>query len=559
MDRVLLWTTVQIMFFVSAFMSTKALSLTDVELHLLPSLPSYIVPLYKDKTEDSTVAPLNLSSIKESYSQKKYQQTLINGQNYLKTYPNDSDVQLFIALSYYQLKRYPEAINNFKSILNRHPNYQDALYGLIRSNIAYKQYQEAQVLIQNGLHQYPDDLVLLEFKLRIKTTMNTTQESLSISPTQESTSLNLSSIKTSYTQKKYQQTLINGQNYLKTYPNDSDVQLFVALSYYQLKRYPEAINNFKSILNRHPNYQDALYGLIRSNIAYKQYQEAQVLVQQGLRKDPGDLMLVDFKLKIKTIINQPQEFSSVQKKIKKLTSSAPQPSNLLKKKIDEVQADLPYYELTAFTINADVNKPDSIWDWSSVFLYRKSKQGAYGVGVNYANRQGTGDPQVLFNAQPKLNDSVWLDLSYAYANNPNLFPKNKVFAEGYAKLGKTVVLSVGDQYNQIENKYFNAYTGSIAKYVGNYYLSFRPTHFVPKSGPKSTLYTVKVRKYSDTEPNQYIGVILASGYSPDLYDLLSVDFIKVKNSIFWIEGLQSISKKLAFIYGSGYEIQVFPN
>ncbi|HAU1954243.1 TPA: tetratricopeptide repeat protein, partial [Legionella pneumophila] len=311
MDRVLLWTTVQIMFFVSAFMSTKALSLTDVELHLLPSLPSYIVPLYKDKTEDSTVAPLNLSSIKESYSQKKYQQTLINGQNYLKTYPNDSDVQLFIALSYYQLKRYPEAINNFKSILNRHPNYQDALYGLIRSNIAYKQYQEAQVLIQNGLHQYPDDLVLLEFKLRIKTTMNTTQESLSISPTQESTSLNLSSIKTSYTQKKYQQTLINGQNYLKTYPNDSDVQLFVALSYYQLKRYPEAINNFKSILNRHPNYQDALYGLIRSNIAYKQYQEAQVLVQQGLRKDPGDLMLVDFKLKIKTIINQPQEFSSV--------------------------------------------------------------------------------------------------------------------------------------------------------------------------------------------------------------------------------------------------------
>lgn len=375
----------------------------------------------------------------------------------------------------------------------------------------------------------------------------------------QQTSANLASIKARYKQKKFQEVVNNGHDYLKIYPNDSDVQLFVALSYYQMKQFPEAIHQFKSILKRHPHYLDARYGLIRSHIANKQYSQAQALVYKGLKENPKDKVLLNFKFNSKT----PDHASFPVVKTVKKRHLYSKPLNLLKvpkQKNGHVEPDLPYYELTAFTLNAAINNAQgSIWDWSSVFLYRKSAKGAYGIGVNYANRQGIGDPQILFNAQPKLNEKVWFDLSYAYANNPYLFPNNRLFAEGYAKIEKTIVLSVGEQYNQIENKYFNAYTGSIAKYLGNYYLSFRPTHFVPKSGPRSTLYSFKIRKYSDDDPNQFIGILFASGYSPDLFDLLSVDFIKVKNNIFLIEGLQSINKKIAFIYGSGYETQTFPN
>ena len=226
--------------------------------------------------------------------------------------------------------------------------------------------------------------------------------------------------------------------------------------------------------------------------------------------------------------------------------------------ITETVTPPPYYEITALTSNADVNQPDQIWDFSSLNLYRHNEYGAFGGAINYANRKGFGASQLYLNAIPSVNESLWFDLGYGYANKPELFANNTIYTEVYKKLNGNYVVSLGNNYKTIKNTYFDTITGSIGKYVGYYYFGFRPNHYVTKSGPDSTLLTFDARKYGDN-PDQYIGVSFSTGTSPDLYDLITVNFFKVKNNIFFIQGQQPLQEKIFFIYGAGYETQKFPN
>jgi len=218
----------------------------------------------------------------------------------------------------------------------------------------------------------------------------------------------------------------------------------------------------------------------------------------------------------------------------------------------------PLFELTAFSSNAAVNSPDQIWDFSSLYLYRKNEYGAFGGVLNYTNRLNKNATQLYLNMQPKVNETMWFDLGYGYSNTPELFPNNMYFLEAYKKLGKTWVVSVGDTYKLIDRTYFNTLTASIGKYVGNYYLGFRPYHFVPKAGPSSTLLRFEAKKFGDN-PDQYIGVSFATGTSPDLFDLLTVTFFKVKENIFFIQGQQPVNDAWTFLYGAGYQTQEFPS
>ncbi|WP_133131249.1 YaiO family outer membrane beta-barrel protein [Legionella yabuuchiae] len=220
--------------------------------------------------------------------------------------------------------------------------------------------------------------------------------------------------------------------------------------------------------------------------------------------------------------------------------------------------DKSHFELTASTLNAQVNSPNEIWDFSSLFFYHKSQYGSFGGSANFSSRLNNSAWQTYLNAIPNLTEKFWLDLGYGFSNTPELFPNDLVKGEAFAKITDTIVISGGNTYNKIEESYFNTYTASIAKYIGYYYLGFRPYHFVPKTGPKSTLYRFEAKKFWEN-PDKYVGVYFSTGTSPDLFDLLTFEFFKVKNNILMLEGQQPISDKLLFKLGAGLETQKFPN
>lgn len=370
----------------------------------------------------------------------------------------------------------------------------------------------------------------------------------------ESSAVDLSTIKASYKEKKYQQVIRDGGSLLAAHPNDVDVQLYVGLSYYQLKQLSTAQTYFTSILKTHPDYSDAISALARTKAAQQASHKKDTAASHTKHINKHSLKIKDRAHDLK---KKPHHVHDLRKKIRADYKSANQSDG------DQSIRYRPHFELTGFTSNANVThgvtRPDTIWDWSSVSLYRKSEYGAFGVGVNYANRQSYGAPQVYINAQPNITENIWLDLTYAQANKPNIYPDNTVVGEGYFALGKGYELSAGEGYRKIRNTYFNTITGSLGSYLGNYYFSFRPQYFAPKAGPDSLLYTLKARRYSEENPDQYIGLVFATGTSPDLFDLLTVTFFKVKNNIFLFEGQQPINDYLLFLYGGGYETQKFPN
>ncbi|KTC66311.1 TRP containing protein (plasmid) [Legionella adelaidensis] len=219
---------------------------------------------------------------------------------------------------------------------------------------------------------------------------------------------------------------------------------------------------------------------------------------------------------------------------------------------------LPYFEATLFSGFADVNEPDEVWNLSSLYLYRKNEWGAFGGAVNYANRLDQQGTQLYLNAQPKLNTDTWVDLGYGYANTPELFPDRTYQLELFHKLTQTFIISAGESYKTLPLTYFNTVDISAGKYWKNYYFELKPYHYIPKKGPHSTLWQGKARRYFADE-DQYIGIVLAYGTSPDLFDLLTVNFIKVKNRIFLVEGQQPLNKYFLILYGAGLESQEFPS
>lgn len=48
------------------------------------------------------------------------------------------------------------------------------------------------------------------------------------------------------------------------------------------------------------------------------------------------------------------------------------------------------------------------------------------------------------------------------------------------------------------------------------------------------------------------------GTSPDLTDLLTVDFIKIKDRLFLFEVQQPLNKTISIQYGIGYEEMLYP-
>ncbi|MBY0545009.1 MAG: YaiO family outer membrane beta-barrel protein, partial [Gammaproteobacteria bacterium] len=105
--------------------------------------------------------------------------------------------------------------------------------------------------------------------------------------------------------------------------------------------------------------------------------------------------------------------------------------------------------------------------------------------------------------------------------------------------------------------YFNAYTASIGKYIGSYYIQFRPTYYVGSSGPSSLLYTLTLQKYFSAE--EYIGFMISEGTAPDLANLNTSSLLKTDFQTYMFSGQHVINKQFAMQYGIGESIENFGN
>ena len=158
---------------------------------------------------------------------------------------------------------------------------------------------------------------------------------------------------------------------------------------------------------------------------------------------------------------------------------------------------------------------------SSISYKRQTLAGSIIPRINYNNRRKINGLQYEIDFYPKFSKRFYAYLNYGFSE-ATIFPNHKVGGDLYANLPGAMEFSAGGRYISFETRNVSVVTNSLGHYRGNYYFSLRsyitplPNRLTRVSG------NLLVRKYGKDADN-YMGVNVGMGYSPELRQLISGD------------------------------------
>ncbi|MCC5792019.1 MAG: YaiO family outer membrane beta-barrel protein [Legionellaceae bacterium] len=563
-------------------------------------------------TSESRLYPIfnsPLEQLKKIYQEKDYRAVVREGEAHFRQGEKVPDIRYFTGLAYYQLKDYDRAIAVLKPALAAYPDYLDVRLLMVRSYRAKKNTAAAYALVVDGVSRHADNVALLYQKasleimqnkqtqaqqtlrdlLKIKTDYEPAlhlQKQLIPETASESARLTAEGLPETeaaflswYQRQQYERLIEEGTRYLKTHPHAVDVRYYLGLSYYQQKKYRQSREQLQLILKSHPEYLEVREALIATLFAMREDVLAGEVITQGLQKHPEHLPLWMAKAKL-SILHK--DYKAARQQIARILvmDKAYQPALELQKNLSVLEREalprtpdrtallpkvstaqppsFPRYVFSAGTSLMDVTLPDQYWNFSSVSLYREDENISYGLIMNYARRLGLQATQGGIAILPRINRDTWFSTAYSYANKPALFADHTVYGEMFQNLFGVFTVSAGNEYRKIAKTYFNTYTASMTTYVGAYSFAFRPFIYRTKSGPNSILYRLSLQYDFDT-PEQYIELSYSTGYSPDLFDLTTVDFFRVHEQIIMVRTQIKLNQALLLQLGGGYQNQKFLN
>ncbi len=151
------------------------------------------------------------------------------------------------------------------------------------------------------------------------------------------------------------------------------------------------------------------------------------------------------------------------------------------------------------------------WRLASVSLWRRSTAGTFIARANYANRFSTSGVQVEGDAYPRLSDKTYLYFNAGYSS-ATVFPAWRFGAEAFSALPGAWEASAGVRQLRFNGVPVTMLTGSVGKYVGNYWLSWRP-YVRLRAGTTSLSSSVAARRYYE-DSEHWVGVMVSYGSGP---------------------------------------------
>ncbi len=152
------------------------------------------------------------------------------------------------------------------------------------------------------------------------------------------------------------------------------------------------------------------------------------------------------------------------------------------------------------------------WDQYSISIGRKFSFGSVIGRVNQARRFNTNGTQVEVDAYPRIRDGTYLYLN-AGRSSDSIFPSQRYGFEIFQNLSHAWEASLGTRYLEFDQSIVRIYTGTVGKYIGNYYYLFR-ANFVPDDAGDSFSGRMQIRRYYGDE--NYVAISASAGESPTL-------------------------------------------
>ncbi|MCL6101783.1 MAG: YaiO family outer membrane beta-barrel protein [Bacteroidetes bacterium] len=307
---------------------------------------------------------------------------------------------------------------------------------------------------------------------------------------------------------------------------DPDVAVLMARTYAWDSKYDSARVTLAEVLKREPTNRDALDAI--SDVQYwdNKYGDAIRYCDIALAKNAKD---EHFMLKKAKILNAMADYKQSTGLLEALLQINPANAEA-RKKLLEIRIDqmknrvrLTYtYDLFEKKSNKDP------WQLAALSYGRKTSIGAIYGRINWADRFGSKGFQYEMDAYPHLSENNYLYLNAGYSNL-SIFPKVRSGAEWYHSFPKAFEGSLGMRALFFTNSNTYMITGTVGKYVGNYWISLR-SFVTPSSTGTSVSGSIQARRYF-ADPEDYIGLRLGYGVSPDdrRYGDVNSSYLKLKS------------------------------
>ncbi len=291
---------------------------------------------------------------------------------------------------------------------------------------------------------------------------------------------------------------------------DSDVAVLMARTFAWDGKYDSARVVITAVLKLYPTHWDALDAI--SDVQYwdEKYAEAISYCDIALEKDAKDEHFMFKKAKILNAMGQyNQAVNLLEELLKNNPANAEARNKLTNIRLDQMKNRI---RLTYTYDGFEKKSNKDPWHLAALSYGRKTSFGTVIGRVNWAERFGSKGLQYETDAYPSISENNYAYLNFGYSNL-SIFPKFRAGAEWYHSFPKAFEGSLGTRALFFTNSDTYMFTGTVGKYVGNYWISLR-SFVTPSSTGTSASGSIQARRYF-SDPEDYIGLRLGYGISPD--------------------------------------------
>lgn len=359
----------------------------------------------------------------------------------------------------------------------------------------------------------------------------------------------------------YQEAIELTQKILEAYPGYTDARILMARSYAWQKDYPAARETVQPVLGSDPKNYEANSALVDFYLWDDNLKSALNQVNEALSFFPDDVPLLTKKARIQTADS---DFKAARQTLGTLEALDPELEDLeqLKK---AAGADYQHIIRLEHYFDTFDDPYKRRWHMSSLGYGRRTTFGDFYAKVYWGDMVESGESlfsdqvstQYALEFYPKIDERNYMFLNYAWSGD-DYFPQNRFGIEYWHVFKYEIEASLGYRFMNFpqlgaDDLNIHIYTGSLAKYLGKFWFSFRP-YFIYDGTDTSSRYMLSARNYLKKDES-YLELVLGTGISPDNpYFYTSGQAIPDLSS--WrveLEWKQKISNFLLFEIEGGYE------
>jgi YaiO family outer membrane protein len=291
---------------------------------------------------------------------------------------------------------------------------------------------------------------------------------------------------------------------------NSDVALLLGRTYAWDGKYDSTRIVLNEVLVQNPDNIEALDAFADVEYWSENYAKAIEYCDLALKKDPKN---EDFLFKKAKILRSNEKYEEAVATLEGLISINGSNAEALKK-LQEYRLDVMKNRIK---LNYTIDQFDKSFNrdpWQVVALSygRKTKLGSVIARVNMAKRFGDTGFQYEMDAYPKISENNYGYLNYGFSQS-SVFPDHRFGAELFHSFPKAFEGSLGMRTLFFGSSDVTIFTGSVGKYISNYWISLR-SYVTPGTTGTSVSGQLQMRRYF-SDPENYIGLRLGYGVSPD--------------------------------------------